>query len=100
VGEVQADQEFEERRCRRWLDAAQGYAEDRDVKVSTEIRTGHAAQELLRAAETLRADLLVLGHSGHSAVWGRFLGATAEKVSRHAHCSVLIAAPPEGRPQG
>jgi nucleotide-binding universal stress UspA family protein len=43
------------------------------------------------------AKLLILGHSGHSAIWGRFLGSTVEKVSRHAKCSVLIAAPPEGR---
>ncbi len=51
----------------------------------------------MRAADDVAADLIVLGHSGHSAVWGRFLGTTAEKVSRHAHCSVLIAAPAEGR---
>jgi hypothetical protein len=37
------------------------------------------------------ADLLVLGRSGHSAIWGRFIGTTAEKVARHVECSVLIA---------
>jgi nucleotide-binding universal stress UspA family protein len=34
--------------------------------------------------------LVVVGHTGHSGVWGRFLGTTAEKVSRHAAGSVLI----------
>jgi hypothetical protein len=33
---------------------------------------------------------VVIGHTGHSGVWGLFLGTTAEKVSRHAACSVLI----------
>jgi nucleotide-binding universal stress UspA family protein len=42
------------------------------------------------AAEELDADLIVIGHSGHSGVWGLFLGTTAEKVSRHAPCSILI----------
>ena len=60
------------------------------VRLTTEIRTGHPAQEIMAAARSHRADLIVLGHSGRSATWGRFLGTTAEKVSRHAECSVLI----------
>ena len=60
------------------------------VRLSTELRTGHPAQEILAAARTHQADLIVLGHSGRSGTWGRFLGTTAEKVSRHAECSVLI----------
>jgi serine/threonine-protein kinase len=36
---------------------------------------------LVRAAADQHADLIVVGHSGHSGVWGRFLGSTAEKVS-------------------
>jgi nucleotide-binding universal stress UspA family protein len=60
------------------------------VRLLTEVRTGHPAQEILAAARTHQADLIVLGHSGRSGAWGRFLGTTAEKVSRHAECSVLI----------
>jgi len=37
-----------------------------------------------------RYDLVVVGHAGHSHVWGSFMGTTAEKVSRHAPCDVLI----------
>lgn len=97
VGEVEAAREFEETRCRRWVEAAEAYAEGQGVTASTQLRAGHPAQEVLRAARAWNSDLVVLGHSGHSGVWGRFLGSTAEKVSRHAHCSVLIAAPPLGR---
>ena len=60
------------------------------VRLTTELRTGHPVQEILAAARAHRADLIVLGHSGRSEAWGRFLGMTAEKVSRHAECSVLI----------
>lgn len=36
------------------------------------------------------ADLLIIGHSGHSGIWGRLLGTTADKVVDHAPCSVLV----------
>jgi len=35
-------------------------------------------------------DLIVVGHSDHSELWGRLLGDTADRISDHAHCSVLI----------
>jgi len=41
--------------------------------------TGHAAQLIVSVAEREQTDLLVLGRSGHSQVWGRFMGSTADK---------------------
>lgn len=51
---------------------------------------GHAAQRIVEYATAEAIDLLVLGHSGHTGVWGQFLGTTADKIVRHAPCSVLI----------
>jgi hypothetical protein len=34
--------------------------------------------------------LIVARHSDHSQMWGRLLGDTADRISDHAHCSVLI----------
>lgn len=65
-------------------------ASEEDVTVQTITRTGHAGQAIIQAASEGQFDLLVLGRSGHSEVWGRFMGSTADKVSRHAPCSVLI----------
>ena len=90
VGEVEEERQFEEQACTRWLEEASAYAGDRGVAMQGDIRSGHPAQEILRAAQDQGADLIVIGHSGHSGVWGRFLGGTAEKVSRHAACSTLI----------
>ena len=58
--------------------------------VHREIRPGHAAQALPHYAMEVGADRLVIGHSGHSAIWGRLLGTTADKVVDHAPCSVLV----------
>ena len=76
--------------AKEWAEDATAYARAHGVAMQTVIRAGYPAQEIVRAAAEQEADLIVLGHSGHSAVWGRFLGTTAEKVSRHATCSVLI----------
>jgi len=73
-----------------WLAVAEAYVAESEVAFTGETRAGHPAQEIVRAAEQHRADLIVVGHSRHSSVWGRFLGSTAEKISRHAPCSVLI----------
>ena len=65
-------------------------AEEEGVAAHMITRAGHAGQAIIRAATEGQVDLLVMGRSGHSEVWGRFMGSTADKVSRHAPCSVLI----------
>jgi nucleotide-binding universal stress UspA family protein len=65
-------------------------AEGEGVSLKVQTVAGHAAQAIVRFAERGEFDLLVLGHSGHSGVWGTFLGGTAEKIVRHAKCSVLV----------
>jgi nucleotide-binding universal stress UspA family protein len=90
VGEVEEKRRFEEQACTQLLEEASSYAAGRRMGMQADIRAGHPAQEIVRAADDQGADLIVVGHSGHSGVWGRFLGSTAEKVSRHAACSVLI----------
>jgi nucleotide-binding universal stress UspA family protein len=68
---------------------ALGAAEGIDLRVSTAV--GHPAQAIVRFAQRGNFDLLVVGHSGRSGVWGTLLGSTAEKIVRHARCSVLVA---------
>jgi nucleotide-binding universal stress UspA family protein len=75
---------------RRRLDLARQRAAEVGVDLKTAYRTGHPAKTIVDFAREGNFDLIVLGHSGHSGVWAMFLGMTAEKVSRHAHCSVLI----------
>ena len=57
----------------------------------TQVSTiGNPADEILKAAETHQADLIVTGAKGLGAV-GRFLlGSVSTRVVQHAHCSVLV----------
>lgn len=55
-----------------------------------DVLVGHVAQSIISHAESIKCDLIVMGHSGQSGAWGRFLGSTAEKVSRVARCTIMI----------
>jgi nucleotide-binding universal stress UspA family protein len=68
----------------------QQQAAQQGVAVRCETRRGHPAKTILKAAEEAGCDLIVIGHSDHSELWGRLLGDTADRISDHAHCSVLI----------
>ena len=69
---------------------ARHVAAEHGLILSTKVVPGHPAQTIVRVANEGRYDLVVMGHAGHSQIWGSFMGTTAEKVSRHAPCDVLI----------
>ena len=60
------------------------------LSAKVHIDFGKPADTILRIAEELKVDLVVLGTHPHTAVRRRFLGATVDKVIDHAHCSVLV----------
>ena len=65
-------------------------AREAGVRLNCTTVLGHGAQAIAKLATEGSFDLVVIGHSGHSGVWGMFLGSTADKVVRHAPCSVLV----------
>jgi nucleotide-binding universal stress UspA family protein len=69
------------------------------VIIGCELRRGHPAKAIVSLAREGNYDLIVIGHSDHSELWGRLLGDTADRVSDHAHCSVLIVKQPENPAQ-
>lgn len=54
------------------------------------LRDGNPAEEIIRAASRLRADLVVLGSRGLTGFTRILLGSVSGKVARHAPCSVLV----------
>ena len=65
-------------------------AAQQGIKIACETRHRHPAKTLVTMAKDGEFDLIVVGHSDHSELWGRLLGDTADRISDHAHCSVLI----------
>jgi universal stress protein A len=64
------------------------------VPVYPEVRTGKAYDEIVAAAKVSGADLIVIATHGYTGLKYAFLGSTAERVVRHAHCPVLVVRQP------
>lgn len=59
------------------------------MKVDLKVRIGRPYHEIVRAAQELDADLIIISTHGHTGLKHALLGSTAERVVRHAACPVL-----------
>jgi nucleotide-binding universal stress UspA family protein len=84
--ESEAAAEYFKRRQREIADFAKKFK----IKIPCELRSGHPAKTFVGFADEGHFDLIVIGHSDHSGLWGWLLGDTADRISDQAHCSVLI----------
>ncbi len=62
----------------------------KDGRVETLVRSGEPAEQIVRAAGELKADLVVVGGRGKGAMEAILLGSVAYRVLHHAPCPVLI----------
>jgi nucleotide-binding universal stress UspA family protein len=61
-----------------------------DLPLTTMLRSGHAAKEILKAAEEVGADVLVLGTRGRSRVASNLFGSVAAGVHYHSRLPMLV----------
>lgn len=90
IDEVQEEVAFGQQQNEQILDGARALAQEAGLELKTKIRIGHPAKNIMELAKEGKFDLILVGHTELSEVWAKFLGTTAEKVSRHAPCSLLI----------
>lgn len=76
-------------RLEELLQTAATYARSRGLRLISILRDGHPAETIIRCAEQEKADILVLGANSQDGDAG--LGGTADQVSNHCQCTVLIA---------
>ncbi len=57
------------------------------------VERGAPYAELVRRADAIGADFIAIGSHGRTGLSRAVLGSVAERVVRHAHCSVLVARP-------
>jgi nucleotide-binding universal stress UspA family protein len=69
---------------------AVGLRKTTGANISVVVRDGKPFKEIGHAAKALGADMIVLTTHGHTGLKHVWLGSTAERVVRHAHCPVLV----------
>lgn len=75
-------------RVRSMLESYSKEGEKEGVKFNILITNGNVANEIIQASS--RYDIIIIGTMGHNLVTELLLGSTAEKVSRHACCPVML----------
>jgi len=63
---------------------------DMNATVETTVRAGTPADQIVRVADELEADLIVIGGRGKGAMEAIVLGSVAYRVLHHAPCPVLV----------
>lgn len=96
-GEFEAEREAADDYFKERCEEVVKVAKEHGIEIRCEMRAGHPAKTIVTLADEAGHDLVVVGHSDHSSLWGRLLGDTADRISDHAHCSVLIVKQHSGR---
>jgi len=71
-------------------------ARPRPLSVTVQAANGLPAEELIRAADDSRADMIVVGARGAGGFKKLLLGSVSTHLTHHAHCPVAVI-PPEDR---
>jgi nucleotide-binding universal stress UspA family protein len=70
---------------------------DMDAAVRHELRVGHPGEIIVKTAEELEAECIVLGARGRSRIRCMLLGCTSDYVATQANCSVMVIRSDESR---
>ena len=68
------------------LQRARSMAEQSRVQLRTHVLAGHPVRDIVK----IEADLLVIGATGHSALYERMIGSRADRIMQLAQCPVLV----------
>jgi nucleotide-binding universal stress UspA family protein len=91
LGEVQDAKERVDEYFRLLTKDARDQAALAGVELQTAIQQGHEVEIIVNHAKEGRFDLLLAGYHGHSRIFERVMGSTAQSIIRLSPCSVLLA---------
>lgn len=91
LSEVKGTKELVDEHFRMLTKQARDLAALGGVTMETMVVQGHEVEQIVATAREGHFDLLVVGHHGHSRIFERTMGSTAQSIVRHAPCPVLVA---------
>ena len=90
IDEIIEIKDAENHKFHRVIESAQELAKANGVALDAEVVAGHAAASVVERVKAVKADLLVVGFMGHSALYERIIGGTSDRLVRLAPCPVLV----------
>jgi nucleotide-binding universal stress UspA family protein len=90
IEEVREETGSAARRFHKVVQRARALAESRNVKLHTHLIPGHPVRDIVELAAKLDVALLVIGATGHSAIYERLVGSRADRIMQLAQCPVLV----------
>ena len=91
IEEIREARGIAARRFHPVVDHARQLAAQNGVEFHMHLLSGHPVRVILELAAEISADLLVIGATGHSALYERMIGSRADRLVQLAKCPVLIA---------
>ena len=96
VSYTEEEMELIKQRITAYLDKTADNLKQRGIVITTLIRTGNAADEILKTAEEIKADLIAMSTHGRSGLKRLAFGSITDKVIRGANVPVLLVRAAEG----
>jgi nucleotide-binding universal stress UspA family protein len=90
IEEVREEKGTAARRYHTVIQRATAMAQEHRVKLHPHVLAGHPVRDIVELARELKADLLVIGATGHSAFYQRMIGSRADRMIQLAPCPVLV----------
>ena len=90
IEEVRETTGIAARRFHTVVQRARAMARERGLILQTHVLAGHPVRTVIDLARELGIDLLVIGATGHSALYERMIGSRADRIIQLASCPVLV----------
>lgn len=90
IEEVREAKAIAARRFHPIVERARLQAEQSSIGIQVHVVSGHPVRVIVDLVDEIGADLLVIGATGHSALYERMIGSQADRLVHLAACPVLV----------
>jgi nucleotide-binding universal stress UspA family protein len=90
IEEVREAKAIAARRFHPIVERARLQAEQSGIGIQVHVVSGHPVRVIVDLVDEIGADLLVIGATGHSALYERMIGSQADRLVHLAACPVLV----------